>query len=378
MEIPVQELETNEADQNKVGFMILDGIEPSDVMEWQAINKVELSIRTVLGNRINPRLLLELSHTGKPREFGHQWQYNIFSSSFEGKKDIFLKIFSKEFRLSSETRLVRAACSLLYGSNHHTIRLYDSFGVFDPSMFFLNDAIGDEINRISPPRVQGKLASYFELDVTNNSSTGPLRELSNTFGEDLDLELPIFFDALSNWSEFQEFIHQCEIRRIEEEEVKIKIRKARTTTNLRVFLIKDKREIPLYRVPRNEQDVVLLTSMLIQYDTFPTFEFKDYETHQGIDSIVRIRLTNKEATDDDSIVEFKYRLEDFLNDIHPLSLVDVIIAWDYDEYRLNQSRYVLSKPIDGKNWLRRLESQDGSMAKVVILKYIDNLVVKTD
>ena len=89
----------------------------------------------------------------------------------------------------------------------------------------------------------------------------------------------------------------------------------------------------LYKVPVDEQNVIALSMLLSRLKVFDKFEFLDFSS-TGIDTIANIKIDQSSQTQINQVVEFKYVMESFKDERHPINLVNYIICWKMNKERL--------------------------------------------
>ena len=132
----------------------------------------------------------------------------------------------------------------------------------------------------------------------------------------------------------------------------------------------------LIKVPENEQEVVLLTSILASKKLyFINFEFLDYLTAKGIDSIINFKIFEGDKSFEAAVVEFKLKLESFTDERHPINLIDLVIAWDLNPKKFSEKPFVLEKTTKrGLYFLESKKSHHKTMA--LVLREIDGIIIK--
>ncbi len=363
-----------EASDKEQGDMTLEGMTRRDVVRWSSIDESLLVISTGLGNRTGPPVTLRLCHVGADRVLKAQWEFEIFREECSPRTLVAMpRPLRHQLNIMDGRVQAQVSYWAAFGPRERRIRLYDRFTSFGAISGPLSACL-TRIDSLFRPPIRNRLTHYLDIDLSAQTVAGPLGELPQDLLDELSSSVPSAIRDFMSRKGFQRFAEDARLRMIDEEERSLRRRKEQARQRNGVYLLRGGKLKLLYHVPQNEQDVVLLMSMLAQHNVIPEFSFIDYNTQRGIDCIARVRLTRKRATDDDAVVEFKFRLEDFLNELHPLSLVDIVVAWDVRTESFADSAYKLSGPVEGKKWLRRLTSRsDGSSADVVLLRHIEML-----
>lgn len=361
------------------GTLIFKGVDGKDAVNWGCIEERAIIVNTLLGNRKPPNVKIRLCHTGPERVIVPRWEWEIIVEENSRSVDLSLKKpFSRSMVLDAGIGDAIAWCVVGFDNPAiHRIRVCDSHRLYSSLAGRLDSCFDSKLRNAISPRLKRRISWYFEVALPKFEVPDPLGELASQHIRAIENGATHFVDMLLEWEKFKDLVVRSDEHYIVEEDKELTRRKMRSTNSRKVYFKKDNDLFLLHREPKNEQDVVLLTSMLCQHKVFPVSDFLDYETYRGIDAVMRLKLTPDSKQDEDAIVEFKHALEDFLNELHPLSLIDVIIAWDVDRKKFDGSRYRLTEPAPGRKWLRRLEDRKSEhQASVVLLKYLDGVIVQ--
>src|SRR3990172_3703157 len=269
LELPVNHVSLPDDIGTISGSLLIHAVDPTDVVTWETIEEYQLLEKTALGNRRSPRVNLELVHVGQPRRIEPVWELTKFLEAHSIDDDLTIRpAFKREMELPTTNMTARVAFGIAFGSNNRRIRIYDSNRVYldlqEPVRLLMNS----NLNKILPPRLINRSASYLEIDFSEGLEVGPLGELPSHLVKDVRGGLGSFFSELEQWHEFKQLLDRADRWAIAEEGMRLQQRKERARWSRSVHLAKDGKEIRLYREPQNEQDVVLLTSMLAQHGFF--------------------------------------------------------------------------------------------------------------
>ena len=313
----------------------INKIIPKDIIFWQKINQYSLCLNTLVGFS-KSKSNIELIHTGQPRTITSDDRQTVWGLFANNKDSIY---HFPEFEIVDKTGKLKILFSISFDpQTEDFIIINDTKSIYlkTYSEILKKECVYKNVKQKLTPRLVNHFSFYLEL------KTDDLK-LSNYFGYIGESDLLILRDLVNNFLDkcinsksYLSFLLKAQKIFIDREDRDLKKRKLKASIRKDVFFYEsNKKKNFLIKVPENEQEVVLLTTILSARNLFfINFEYLDYFTAKGIDSIVNFKIFEGDKSFESGVVEFKLKLESFTDERHPISLIDLIIAWELNSKNL--------------------------------------------
>ena len=364
---------TSERVKDNKNFIEINEIVDIDINFWRYLNSYNIYLNTLAGFYMFNQEI-NFTHTGEPIKISSKKRQNIWINEQENQEAIFS---FKEKSYKSDDNRINMCFSISFNTETESnLIINDSKSYYSHKY---NENFKKNINKIIKSQLKPRLINYFKfyLEINVNDTV-----FSNYNGylspENIDLIEKCLIEYLSvscGDNGFKIFLANVQKSFIDEEDKNIQKRKIDADIRDNVYFKSSNKKTFLMKVPENEQEVVLLTSILASKKLFfEDFEFLDYMTSKGIDSIANYKIAEGYSTQKSAVVEFKLKLESFTDERHPINLIDLVIAWS-----INKDSF-LNKPFKIKKTktkgIYHIEHDSTSQTTMgLVLKEIDGIVI---
>ena len=359
---------------DKKNYIEVDKILNIDINFWKHIDNYKINLNTLVGyNKSN--IQVNFIHTGSPNLIESRSRKNIWSSDQEDKNSIFY-FKEKNFKEVENNISIFFLVSFNKETEDHII-INDSKSQYE-NQYFNN--FKTHINKIIKSNLKPRLINQFKFFLEINTSDS---EFSNYNGylstkniSFIEKSLKTYLWQCNTNKDYELFLDRVQESFIDKEDKILVKRKTLAETKKDVYFKNLSKKNFLIKVPENEQEVVILTSILASKKLFfLEFAFLDYMTAKGIDSIANFKIAEGWKTHRNAVVEFKLKLESFTDERHPINLVDLVIAWS-----VNKKSFI-SKPFKIKNTkikgVYKIEHKNSSQETTgLVLNEIDGMVIE--
>lgn len=298
------------------------GINSSDIQEIQKINSDDINLQTHLGNNSFVGSEISIKHTDENQIIKNKSRRKIWceGNTPDLQSDIFEEnnngiIISTIFSFSAKK-------DFFFIFNNHVI--YWSFSEY------IREKTSSLIKSFLKPRIKNSLRMFMEVDISGLKLSDYEENLSKKQKSKIfEDNIKTLMTKILKSEKFQKYIEKVEEHFIQQEDMSLQERIKKI--NSRPTILYNNQF--LYKVPVDEQNVIALSMLLSRLKVFDTFEFLNFSS-RGIDSIANFKIDQSSQTQKNQVVEFKYVMESFKDERHPINLVNYIICWKMNKERL--------------------------------------------
>jgi hypothetical protein len=347
------------------------GFDARDVAAWSCIDSDVLLTETILGSRAAPTSLrVTLERTGSVVEVSRQWAGAVATASMQDACSVFP--LDVQFSAGEHT----AEAHALLGETGNSVGRWTGEGRLAGSEAAeLHRVVEEVIDARVSLRLRRKIKVFVEVE-TPSLSLDPLGFAARQHSAVIKAALGAAVSrALDSSATFAAWCDGLELMLQAREASGLARRKVAARAARAVVLKKG--NCRLFREPQNEQEVVLLCVAAMQHKLLPVFDLLDYDTHQGVDAVARVQLLKQHVVDEDATVEFKYRLEQFLDDRHPIDLVDLVVCWSVNRKLIERAGWMLVGSPEPWRFVLRRPKSDKSV-QVVVLSLFQEIAIVSD
>ena len=362
--------------KNNLNSLEINKILTKDIIFWNKIDEYNICLNTLIGFNKN-RSIIYFNHTGQPKTFISKSRQQVWANNNENIHDTFH--FSPETFEGSVGKIKFILSISFKNETEDELIINDSKSFYKEN--YSKTLKKEFVQKLIRQNLTPRLTNYarFFLEIDTNQTT-----FSNYYGYISDIEfsnikelLLKFINKIISDKNYQKFLDKIQKTYIDQEDKDLKKRKVKASIRRNVYFVEsNNKKNFLIKVPENEQEVVLLTSILASKKLyFINFEFLDYLTAKGIDSIINFKIFEGDKSFEAAVVEFKLKLESFTDERHPINLIDLVIAWDLNPKKFSEKPFVLEKTTKrGLYFLESKKSHHKTMA--LVLREIDGIIIK--
>lgn len=335
------------------------GINSSDIQEIQKINSDVINMQTHLGNKSFVGSEISIKHTEENKIIKNKYRRKIWCEG--NTPDLESNIFEES------NNGINISTIFSFSAKKDFFFIFNNHAIYWSFTEYVRKEISNLIKSFLKYRIKGSLRMFMEVDISGLKLSDyeenlSKKQKSKIYEDNIKRSMTKILES----DKFQKYIDNVEEHFIKQEDKRLQERINKV--NSRQSILYNKQF--LYKVPVDEQNVIALSMLLSRLKVFDKFEFLDFSSI-GIDTIANIKIDQSSQTQINQVVEFKYLMESFRDERHPINLVNYIICWKMNKDRLQSGNKFKVEIMGSKKGIYNIKHlKSGHSAIGIVIKEV--------